>query len=112
GIEAARLEAVARPGQVLCTALFHDLFSEHYPQLFSTNPLPYATKDRELLAYEVKPIGLDHLKEFFSAYVFGDAPFSRRPAIGARKILIVDDDASARSVFSDYCALKIPDCEV
>lgn len=55
GIEAARLEHAAQPGQILSTLTVHSIFARHYPKMFSDSPLDVQTKDRILVAYEVTP---------------------------------------------------------
>ena len=70
GIIAARLEAVAAPGQILVSPMVFDLFGGHYPAQFSPDELSLQGKDRLLRAYEFKPVDLQPTIELLSDFLY------------------------------------------
>ena len=88
GIQAARLEAVAAPGQILCTETVHSIFSHHYQKEFSSASLEVSTKDRNLNAFEIKIGSFDKIRDLISSYFFNTHEPAEDQVIS---VLIVDD---------------------
>ena len=112
GIEAARLEQAAQPGQILCTATVHSIFGRHYPHMFGRNPLNVQTKDRTISAYELTPGAAwnIHITQQLTDFLF------RRPAEPAADrpgcLLIVDDVEDVRSMTAAFLAKAFPQRDV
>ena len=112
GIHAARLEFVAVPGKLLCTGTFHDLFSPHYPGMFSETPNTFHAKDREITAYEVIPVDTQEIQDFFCRYLYRTIPKDNL-SIGQRnKILIVDDEPPMVEVLTEALKRNLPKYDV
>jgi CheY-like chemotaxis protein/anti-sigma regulatory factor (Ser/Thr protein kinase) len=109
GVEAARLEACAQPGQILCTESFKALFAPRHPSMFSPEPLRLRAKDREILAWEVRPLRASEIKELLAAYVFRET--TGEEADGAHRILVVDDDDETARLLQ-RCFELVMKCEV
>jgi len=111
GIQAARLEHAADPGQILCTEAVRTLFYRHYPELFSATPRGVETKDRTIVAYEIMPLHVSDVRDVFSAYLFrkGLPDVLRRME---KKILFVDDDTLAVEVMSEILKIDFPQNEI
>jgi len=109
GIQAARLEAAAVSGQILCTQTVHGIFAQHYPEMFSKDAKAVKTKDREILAYQLTPIDTRHVQEFFSRYLFRTGGWEHYKDMGSRaKILLVDDDLGIVEVLKDMLSSILP----
>ena len=108
GIHAARLESVAEPGKLLCTGTFHDLFSPHYPGMFSVTSTTFHTKDREIAAYEVTPVDTQEIQDFFCRYLYRTMPRGDL-SIGQRNsILIVDDERLMVEMLTEGLKRSLP----
>ena len=108
GIHAARLESVAEPGKLLCTGTFHDLFSPHYPGMFSVTSTTFHTKDREIAAYEVTPVDTQEIQDFFCRYLYRTIPKDDL-SIGQRNsILIVDDERLMVEMLTEGLKRSLP----
>jgi signal transduction histidine kinase len=111
GIQAARLEHAACPGQILCTETVHALFHHHYPAMFLSQAKSVKAKDRRLRAYELTPMDYGALRTFFSQYFFGLT--GETPHRGTRKdILLVDDEPTIRTLFATSFADLFPSSHV
>ncbi len=112
GIRAARLEGVANSGQILCTNTVHNIFSHHYPEMFSEQPKIVKTKDRHISSYEVSPIDAEQVQRLFSDYLFKKIPMETTPEEQRKKILIVDDDPVILDVISEVLNKMLPGYEI
>jgi CheY-like chemotaxis protein len=92
GIQSARLESAAKPQQILCTDTVRSIFSPHYVEMFSVEPVQVQTKDRDMLAYEVTPLPLPNVRKIVSDLFFAGMERSAKCLQGTKKILIIDDD--------------------
>jgi len=98
GIHAARLEESADDNQILCTRRVFELFGDDYANYFSKKERSIRTKDREMLAYEIKPFQPNKLKNVISDYLLSnDEKKSRR-----NKILVVDDELTIREALKFF----------
>ena len=108
GIRAARLEAAAVPGEVLCTETVHDVFAHHYPGMFSRDAKAVKTKDREVFAYEVTPIDTQQVQKFFSRYLFRTGQEEVLQMGSRTKILVVDDEPGIPEALKETLSLLMP----
>jgi DNA-binding response OmpR family regulator/anti-sigma regulatory factor (Ser/Thr protein kinase) len=92
GILSARLEAVARPQQILCTDTIRAIFFPHYPEMFTSESAPVETKDRIISACEVTPLPLPNVRLLVSDLFFAKADRLAKNLQGTKKLLIVDDE--------------------
>ncbi len=112
GIEAARLEQAAQPGQILSTVTVHSIFQRHYPHMFSRDSISVQTKDRTLTAYEVTPCAAWNIeiRQRLTDFLF------RRPTEAAAersgRLLLVEDDEPLRSMLARSLADVRPQREV
>jgi CheY-like chemotaxis protein len=108
-IQAARLESVAQPGQILCTETVHQMFVQNYPEMFSDSPTTVTTKDRTIRAYEIFAVDLQsQVREYLSRYFFGPVATAFTPSQGRDQILVVDDEEAIRECLNTMLALTCP----
>jgi len=99
-INAARLEAVAQPNQILCTCSVFALFSPHYDDMFSHSQKLIETKDRKIVAYEITPRSLPNIRAIISDLLLASPERLGSILRGTKKVLIIDDDREVLAVLS------------
>ncbi len=92
GINASRLQAMAEPGEILCTEIFHAIYAPSFPGSFSTEWKKVSGKDRSLNAYQVFPINYEELRQLFSELLHKAATDVEIPSKQKPEILVVDDE--------------------
>jgi CheY-like chemotaxis protein len=115
-IQAARLEKVGRPGQILATETARSIFHPIYPHVFSDQLLPIQTKDRIINAYEVYPVNYVEMRTLFSEYIRGirtyDSDSTNKFPNGSRCIVIIDDEEDLLCELGMAIRGRFPDLNV
>jgi CheY-like chemotaxis protein len=112
GIRAARLQQAAKPGQMLCTDTVQKIFDRQYPEMFSKRPMDVRTKDRNLVAFEVNPLGWERVIELLTDYFFGSKVTTRQSVKRRTKFLFVDDEPTVQKLMGAFCQADWPEYEV
>lgn len=119
GIVAARLESSANAGDILCSDNIFNLFSRHYPSIFSSESIRIITKDRCLCAHKITPIDYSNIKKCFHNFIY-TKPVKYPTPVGKRtKAMVVEDHALVRSgllmllrtEFDEHCITEAEDAE-
>ena len=112
GIHASRLEAVAKPGQILCTQTVHDIFCRHYPKMFPSKAQVLQCKDRKIIAFEIVPVDASEVVRLLSDFLFGQLRITEPFDKSRTKILVVDDDELILVAFSQQLARCLPKYQI
>lgn len=97
GIVAARLESAANAGDVLCSENMFNLFSRHYPFVFSSELISITAKDRCLCAYKITPIDYSNIKKCLHDFIY-TKPVKCPTPVGKRtKAMVIEDHALVRA---------------
>ena len=102
GIRAARLEAAAKPGEILCSEAVHQVFAPRYADSFGTRRMR-RTKDRTLAAFPLRTYRRADFRKFVADYLIDHAPIDRRDSVDHAdsvrpRALVVEDDKKHSSV--------------
>lgn len=107
GIRGARLEAAARPQQILCTDTIRAIFAPHYSGMFTSEPVPVETKDGAILACEVTPLPSPNIRMLVSDLFFSKPERLAKSLLGTKKILIVDDEETVAHVLCELLGRQL-----